>query len=1255
MSLSALPVSRRNVEKRRSQVRHRVVSSIASFALSLSLLTVMTVVTAPPASAITTGTGSGLFALIKNGVGDYGSIPTDMKFSDRCGSTILATVDFDWTSAMPTGATDCGTQSGAYRINYSAMITGYLLAPATGSFTFKSRSDDGFVVNVNGQTVISSWAAQGAAAAPNFNTNNASSASMSLVEGNIYPIRIFFSQGAGAGEAHLFWNYGSSGDQVIPQSNLGLTASDLGTGCAVGESQFCPADNARQIKALNGTTSNQKWWINVGGVSTNTYALMDSNIDGGGWMMGMKGLTNAQGNSTALGYDATQWTTTTTLQAGSDNNAPLASDNANAKNNVFNYSAATEALVIWRDLTGRSDGYRYTNAGTYGFTWKESLTSSTGWSNALAGGVNSSGGCPTTAVTLLTLFANANRCKLRDANSSSPYDARGNVVFSSQNQINFYGFNYYGSGPTPYQKVRFGFGWNENAAGNESSNDVNGGIGMGGSIGGWAAGDFISCCQTTTGINRQAGYEFYVRNSALTISGTSSVTAVAGTASNPWTVSSASASTGASAARYIVKTRTPGVNTSAITINNSGVMSVSTALNGGTYSLSVSMIDTYGQVASTPVTLTVADANLTSLSISSGTLSPDFASATTSYTATVAHTVSSITATPTAVKSNATYKTNVNSAGLSSAINSGTTSGSLAINYGSNTILIVVTDVNGTTTKTYTLTVTRETAAPGAPTLGSATVTNATTVSLPFTAPAANGSAITSYTITSSPSLALTYSGTSSPFTVTGSFVQGQAYTFTMTATNGAGTSTPSSASNSITPNAAAAPGAPTLGSATVTNATTVSLPFTAPAANGSAITSYTITSSPSIALTYSGTSSPFTVTGSFVQGQAYTFTMTATNGAGTSTPSSASNSVMPNNILTITYAAGTSGSGSAPTSPTTVAFGTTFTTPVNTYTRTGYTFAGWSDGSATYVAAATYPAIGTVSGNVTLTATWSARTDNGIAYNNQGATTAQSGGSTTYTTAAAITTIPTTAPLKDGFAFKGWYTSSSGGTQVTDGSYTPASPFGTVTLYAQWNSTNARLSAITLSSGTLSPIFASGTFTYTASVANTDATGFTVTATKGESNASVVQYLGATGSFAFTGSLSIGANIIRTIVTAQDGLTTVTYTLTVTRAATPPITSVIDPSAPLVALTAINTTFLQTNPISARVNTPSKVTFLVNNKAIPGCSSIKTVSASSTHTATCNYRPTSLGSLKVSATITPNSSNFLAVTTTIKVTVRPR
>jgi uncharacterized repeat protein (TIGR02543 family) len=73
---------------------------------------------------------------------------------------------------------------------------------------------------------------------------------------------------------------------------------------------------------------------------------------------------------------------------------------------------------------------------------------------------------------------------------------------------------------------------------------------------------------------------------------------------------------------------------------------------------------------------------------------------------------------------------------------------------------------------------------------------------------------------------------------------------------------------------------------------------------------------------------------------------------------------------FTITYLAG-GGSGSAPTTPTSVSGGATFTTPANTFVRTGYTFAGWSDDTSTVGATLTYPTSGTVSANVTLTATW--------------------------------------------------------------------------------------------------------------------------------------------------------------------------------------------------------------------------------------------------------------------------------------------
>lgn len=137
---------------------------------------------------------------------------------------------------------------------------------------------------------------------------------------------------------------------------------------------------------------------------------------------------------------------------------------------------------------------------------------------------------------------------------------------------------------------------------------------------------------------------------------------------------------------------------------------------------------------------------------------------------------------------------NVNIAGIS-----GTGTLKVNLNGGTNIIDGVGNSIpayNGGSTHTVNVLT-----APGAPTIGTATPGDAQ-ASVTFSAPASNGgSAITTYTATANPGGATgTCAGPAAcTATVTG-LNNGTAYTFTVTATNGVGTSTASGASNSVTP-----------------------------------------------------------------------------------------------------------------------------------------------------------------------------------------------------------------------------------------------------------------------------------------------------------------------------------------------------------------------------------------------------------------------------------------------------------------------
>lgn len=170
--------------------------------------------------------------------------------------------------------------------------------------------------------------------------------------------------------------------------------------------------------------------------------------------------------------------------------------------------------------------------------------------------------------------------------------------------------------------------------------------------------------------------------------------------------------------------------------------------------------------------------------------------------------------------------------------------------------------------------------APDAPTIGTASLVDTDVVSVAFTPPLNDGnSTILYYTATSSPGSYVASEG-SSPILVSG-VLKGVSYTFTVTATNIIGTSSASSASNSVDV-PATAPDAPIIGSVAVESHSNAVITFYPPMANpGSPITSYTVTTYPG-GVEITGASSPITVTG-LLPVTEYYFGVSATNAIGTS------------------------------------------------------------------------------------------------------------------------------------------------------------------------------------------------------------------------------------------------------------------------------------------------------------------------------------------------------------------------------------
>jgi len=611
-------------------------------------------------------------------------------------------------------------------------------------------------------------------------------------------------------------------------------------------------------------------------------------------------------------------------------------------------------------------------------------------------------------------------------------------------------------------------------------------------------------------------------------------------------------------------------------------------------------------VTTQPYTLVVTrpkspNDNLSALKPGTGVISPTFSSATTSYTETVANTVTSITITPTTAASSATVKVN------GTGVTSGTASGPIALSVGANVITTVVTAESGAI-KTYILTVTRSPSSNAnlstlgqsvsglTPSFVSGTVSYAintsnaiATITLkPVSSDAhatitVNGAPVTSGTITAP--IALAEGGQTVIATVVTAQdgITAKTYTLTITRSPSSNATLANLQPNNGTLSPAFA-AATTSYTASVANAiSAITLTPTATDVNAAITVNGIITTSGAASALVPLAEGVQTVITAVVTSQDGTATKTYTL-AVTRAPSSdatLSSIKLSNGTLSPAFAtATTSYTASVPNSVSTITI-TPTTTDANATIKVNGTAVTsgtasnpitLTEGGQTVIATVITAQDGTTIQTYTSTITRAPSTNANLSTLGQsvgGLTPAFSAATTSYTenvsnATATITLKPVSSDANATIKVNGATVASGTMTApialIEDGktviTTTVTAQDGTTTktyslTVTRAVSTDASLSGIELSNGTLSPAFASATTSYTASVANTVST-ITITPTTTDPNATIKVNGTAVTPGNASGAILLAEGVqtvITTVITAQNGTTKETYTVTVTRA----------------------------------------------------------------------------------------------------------
>jgi RHS repeat-associated protein len=150
-----------------------------------------------------------------NGTGLQGEYFDNEDLTSLVTTRLDATVDFDWLTSTPAGTALTDGES------FSVRWTGQVIAPVTGLYTFTTTSDDGVRLWVDGQLLVDNWT---------LHSSRDDTGTISLVEGQVYAVRMEYFESVDFAIAQLSWEYPGQDLQIIPTSALRPPATpDAGT------------------------------------------------------------------------------------------------------------------------------------------------------------------------------------------------------------------------------------------------------------------------------------------------------------------------------------------------------------------------------------------------------------------------------------------------------------------------------------------------------------------------------------------------------------------------------------------------------------------------------------------------------------------------------------------------------------------------------------------------------------------------------------------------------------------------------------------------------------------------------------------------------------------------------------------------------------------------------------------------------------------------------------------------------------------